>query len=62
MQQLQNNWAPKPCGQGADDDVIGEVESTDGNAFILHVRSNYGIKDPVTRLELRILSPVSVCT
>ena len=34
MQQLQNNCTPQPCWQGTDDDVIGEVESTDGNAFI----------------------------
>ena len=34
MQQLQNNCALKPCGSGTDDGVVGEVESTDGNAFI----------------------------
>ena len=39
MQQLQNNCAPKPCGQGADNCVIGEVESTDGNGFIIETSS-----------------------
>jgi len=34
MQTLQNNGTPKPCGKGADDSVIGEVESTEGNALI----------------------------
>ena len=39
---LQNNCAPKPCGQGADDGVIGEVESTDENAFM---RGTSGIQE-----------------